>query len=72
MFTGSARCQGIHEVRDLTSKVTGDPGASEAPPAGVRVDRWVGRHYIHARYVHTVAQASAAANSAKFVTMRSG
>src|SRR5437879_4119857 len=28
----------------LTSKVTGDRGAGEAPPVGVRVDREVSRH----------------------------
>ena len=34
--------------RALTSKVTGDRGAGEAPPAGVRVDRWVRRQYADA------------------------
>jgi len=32
------------KVRGLTSKVTGDPGAGEAPPVGVRVVRQVRPH----------------------------
>ena len=36
-----------HARRGLTSKVTGDHGAGEAPPMGVRVDRWVRPRLAH-------------------------
>src|SRR4029434_9527718 len=38
-------------IRCLTSKVSGGPVAGEAPPAGVRVDRWLRRQHANADYM---------------------